>query len=109
MDMAKLIIMYPMPAGIEKFERPFNQEHSPLTVDNLDGKSYFVHSLIIESSPGNDLAPYHRIAEIHFSSIVELETWLNFPVGRKITEHAFEISTGGSSLLLAAEFEPHHA
>lgn len=106
MKAAKLILIYPKPSAIANFEDRFKQELVPLISESLDGKSYCIHSFIVESSPGNDLAPFHRIAEIYFPSIQELEAWLSFPAGRKITEHAFEISTGGSPLLLAAEFDP---
>jgi len=102
---AKLILMYPKPSIVSNLEDRFKQEHLPLIIDNLDGKSYLVHSFVVEPSPGNDLMPYHRIAEIYFASIVELEAWLGFPAGSCVIEHAFEIPTDGSPLLLAEEFE----
>jgi hypothetical protein len=54
---------------------------------------------------GKDQAPYHRIAEVYFPSMADLEACLNSPGGQETAGHAFEVSTGGAPLLLISEVE----
>ena len=102
---AKLIVMYPTPADAEVFEQRYAQEHVPMAVEKLAGKTRFVASLI-KSSPGREQAPFHRIAEVYFPSMQDLEACLNSPGGQETAQHdAVAISTGGAPLFLIAEVE----
>ncbi len=49
METAKLIVMYPTPADAEIFEQRYAQEHIPMAVEKLAGKTRFVASLIMSS------------------------------------------------------------
>ena len=104
MKAAKLIVMYPTPTDVAVFERRYEHEHVPMAVDKLAGKVRFDASLVT-SAPGNAQAPYHRIAEIYFSSMQDLEDCLNSPGGQETAAHAVEISSGGDPLFLIAEVE----
>ena len=104
MKTAKLIVMYPAPKDVEVFERRYEKEHVPLAVEKLTGKIRFDANLIT-SAPVEAKAPYHRIAEIYFSTMNDLEDCLNSPGGQETIAHAIEISSGGEPLILVAEVE----
>lgn len=104
MKTAKLIVMYPTPTDIDQFEHRYAEEHVPMAVEKLAGKTRFVASLI-KSSVGDEQAPFHRIAEVYFPSIEALETCLNSPGGQETAQHAVAISTGGTPVFLIAEVE----
>jgi uncharacterized protein (TIGR02118 family) len=104
MKAAKLIVMYPTPADVEVFEQRYAQEHVPMAVEKLAGKTRFVASLIM-ASVGQEQAPFHRIAEVYFPSMQDLQACLNSPGGQETAQHAVDISTGGTPLFLIAEVE----
>ncbi|WP_411725233.1 EthD family reductase [Methyloglobulus sp.] len=104
MKTAKLIVMYPTPTDVAIFERRYANEHVPMAVEKLAGKTRFVASLIT-SSPGNGQTPYHRIAEVYFPSMRDLEECLSSPGGQETAAHAVEISSGGAPVFLMAEAE----
>ncbi|PPK78004.1 uncharacterized protein (TIGR02118 family) [Methylobacter tundripaludum] len=101
---AKLIVMYPQPTNLDTFEQRYANEHVPMAVEKLAGKTRFVASLIT-GSPGNASAPFHRIAEVYFPSMQALEACLNSAGGQETAAHAVEISTGGAPVFLIAEVE----
>lgn len=104
MKAAKLIVMYPPPADLEIFERRYAEEHVPMAVEKLAGKTRFVATRVI-SGVGGKQAPYHRMAEVYFPSMDDLQACLNSPGGQETAAHAVEISSGGEPLLLIAEVE----
>ncbi len=104
MKTAKLIVMYPQPTDLEIFEQRYANEHVPMAVEKLAGKTRFVASLIT-SSVGGEPAPFHRIAEVYFPSMQALEACLQSAGGQETAGHAVEISTGGTPVFLMAEVE----
>lgn len=102
MKPTKLIVMYPQPTNLDEFEQRYANEHFPMAVDKLAGKTRFVASLVT-SSVGGHPAPFHRIAEIYFPSMQDLEDCLNSAGGQETAAHAVEISTGGMPTFLIAE------
>jgi uncharacterized protein (TIGR02118 family) len=56
---------------IESFERVHKNEHVPMAVEKLAGKTKIVASKIVGSPQGTP--PFHRIAEIHFPSMEALQ------------------------------------
>ena len=61
MKAVKLIVIYPTPTDVTLFERLYANEHVPMAVAKLAGKTRFVASLIT-SSPGKEQAPYHPVS-----------------------------------------------
>jgi uncharacterized protein (TIGR02118 family) len=104
MKSAKLIVMYPTPVDVDRFEQRYAQEHVPMAVEKLAGKTRFVASLI-KASVGQEKAPFHRIAEVYFPSMQDLDACLNSPGGQETAQYAVDISTGGAPLFLIAEVE----
>ncbi len=104
MTPAKMIVMYPPPTDVEAFEHRYANEHLPMVVAKLTGKTRFVASLITSSAGGNtNNTSFHRIAEIYFPSMQTLENCLNSVGGQETLAHSLEISTGGAPVFLIAE------
>jgi len=104
MKEAKFCVMYPMPANLEVFERRYAEEHVPMAVAKLSGKTRFVATRVI-SQLGREQAPYHRIAEVYFPSMAVLQACLDSPGGQATAAHAVEISSGGEPIFLITEVE----
>jgi uncharacterized protein (TIGR02118 family) len=68
---AKLIVIYPRPKDIEAFEHVYQNQHVPMAVDKLAGKTKIVASKIVGSPQG--APPFYRIAEIHFPTMEALQ------------------------------------
>ena len=62
MSDVKLIVMYPRPKDIEAFEKLYQDEHVPMAVEKLSGKTKFVATKVV-ATPGWDtpaVLPYRR-------------------------------------------------
>jgi len=81
MAAVKLIVIYPTPKDIDAFEKVYQEEHIPMAVQKLAGKTRLVATKAIASPQGTPA--FHRIAEIHFSSMDALQSCLNSPAGKK--------------------------
>jgi uncharacterized protein (TIGR02118 family) len=99
----KLMVIYPTPADVEAFEKVYQDEHVPIAVEKISGKTKIVASRVVGSPAGD--APYHRIAEVHFASMEDLERSAATSGTQETLAHAAEISTGGAPVLLIAEEE----
>jgi uncharacterized protein (TIGR02118 family) len=104
MKPAKMIIMYPQPTDLETFEYRYANEHIPMLVAKLAGKTRFVASLVTRCVGSEcESAPFHRVAEVYFPSMQALEACLYSTGGQETLEHSVEISTGGTPVFLTAE------
>jgi uncharacterized protein (TIGR02118 family) len=72
MAAAKLVVIYPVPTDRKQFERRYVEQHVPIAVDRLAGKTKIVATKVLSSAQGGS-APFHRIAEIHFPSMSALQ------------------------------------
>jgi uncharacterized protein (TIGR02118 family) len=99
----KLIVAYPPPTDTEAFEKVYNEEHVPLAVAKLDGKTKMVSTKIVGSPQG---APrFYRVAEVHFPSMSTLEACADSPGGQEVLRNAMSISSGGPPVIMIAEEE----
>jgi len=64
MAAVKLMVLYPPPKDVQAFERVYLDEHVPMAVKKLAGKTKLVATKV-QSSPQGKPA-FHRIAEVHF-------------------------------------------
>jgi uncharacterized protein (TIGR02118 family) len=103
MGNVKLIVIYPRPKDIESFERVYKNEHVPMAVAKLGGKTKIVASKIVGSPQGTP--PFHRIAEIHFPSMEALQACAASDGGKQTLANAVAISSGGAPIFLVAEEE----
>jgi uncharacterized protein (TIGR02118 family) len=99
----KLMVIYPRPKDVDVFEKVYQDEHAPLAVAKLDGKTKIVATKIIGSPQGT--APFYRIAEVYFPSMQALEACAASEGGKEALTHAVKISTGGTPIFLVAEEE----
>jgi uncharacterized protein (TIGR02118 family) len=99
----KLVVMYPRPIDIEAFEKIYDEEHVPMAVAKLAGKTKMVGTRILGSPQGTP--PFHRIAEVHFPSMEALEACTASDGGKQTIAHAVSISSGGAPTILVAEEE----
>ena len=98
---AKLIVIYPRPKDIEAFESVYQNEHVPLAVARLGGKTKIVASKVLDSPQG--VPPFHRIVEVHFPSLGALQECAASEGGKEALAHAVSISSGGTPVFLVAE------
>ena len=100
---AKLIVIYPRPTDFETFERVYRNQHVPMAVEKLAGKTKIVASKVTSSPQGEP--PFHRVAEIHFPTVEALQACAASDGGKQTIANAVAISSGGAPLFLAAEEE----
>jgi uncharacterized protein (TIGR02118 family) len=99
----KLMVIYPRPKDVDVLEKVYQDEHVPLAVAKLDGKTKIVATKILGSPQGT--APFYRIAEVYFPSMQALEACAASEGGKEALAHAVKISTGGTPIFLVAEEE----
>jgi len=100
---AKLVVIYPRPADIGVFEKLYQEEHVPMAVAKLGGKTKLVATKVLGSPQGTP--PVYRIAEVHFPSMEALNACAASDGGKETLAHAVAISSGGSPTFLVAEEE----
>jgi uncharacterized protein (TIGR02118 family) len=97
----KLVVIYPRPSDLDVFEKVYQEEHVPLAVAKLSGKTKIVATKILGSPQGTP--PFYRIAEVHFPSMQALEACAASDGGKEVLAHAVKISSGGPPVFLVAE------
>jgi uncharacterized protein (TIGR02118 family) len=100
---AKLIVIYPRPTDVEAFEKVYQNEHVPLAVAKLAGKTKMVATKVLGSPQGTP--PFYRIAEVYFPSMEALKACATSDGGKEALAHATKISSGGPPIFLVAEEE----
>jgi uncharacterized protein (TIGR02118 family) len=106
MSEVKFMVIYPTPTDIPAFEKRYQEEHVPMAVEKLGGKTRFIATKVLGSPQG--AAPIYRIAEVFFPSMAALEACAQSDGGKATLAHAVEISTGGAPVFLIAESETFH-
>ncbi len=97
----KLMAMYPTPKDVPTFERLYQDEHVPMAVKKLAGKTKLVATKVQGSPQGKPA--FYRIAEVHFPSLDALQACAASAGGKETLAHAAKISSGGPPVLLIAE------
>ena len=100
----KLVVMYPYPTDVDKFESDYVNEHLPLAKEKIPNVIRFVATKTI-ATPTGDTPAFYRIAELHFSSMESLKDALSSAGGQEAAGHAIAISSGGMPTFLIAEEE----
>ena len=102
---AKIVVLYPVPKDVAKFESDYTQEHAPMvTPKTFSGLSKFVASKIV-GTPDGSPPRFHRVAELHFPSLSALQAAAGSSSAKKAVDHAVSISSGGTPLFFVAEEE----
>ena len=103
MGNVKLVVIYPQPKDTDAFEKVYENEHVPLAVAKLGGKSKIVATKILSSPQGTP--PFYRVAEVYFPSMQALEECAASDGGKEALAHAVKISSGGTPIFFVAEEE----
>src|SRR6202035_5011485 len=99
----KLVVIYPRPKDVDVFEKIYQNEHVPLAVTKLGGKTKIVATKILSSPQGTP--PFYRVAEVYFPTMQALEECAASAGGQETLAHAAKISSGGPPIFLVAEEE----
>ncbi|HLH00102.1 MAG TPA: EthD family reductase [Bryobacteraceae bacterium] len=99
----KIVVIYPRPHDEAAFEKAYKDEHIPMVEQKLKGMTRLVLSKV-NSSPQGKVAAY-RIAEVHFSSLGDLQKCVESEAGQEVVAHATKISTGGPPIMLVCDEE----
>ena len=102
MAAVKLIVAYPTPTDIDAFEKVYIEDHVPMAIEKLAGKTKIVATKVI-GTPSGDPAPFYRIAEVHFPDMETLQACAGSEDGQATVQHAIDISSGGMPTILIAE------
>ena len=97
----KLVVIYPQPTDVEQFEKLYTEEHIPMAIEKLAGKTKLVATKVMDAPRGTPA--FYRIAEIHFPSLEALNACTASQAGQETIAHAESISTGGEPIFLVAE------
>lgn len=81
MKSVKLIVAYPQPRDVSAFERIYQQEHVPMAIANLHGKTKMVATRILQSPAGEP--QFYRVAEVYFHPWRCSSSARNLPEARK--------------------------
>jgi len=98
----KLLVIYPRPTDVERFEKLFLEEHIPLAIKNFADQTKIVATKVIGYL---DTQAVHRMTEVYFPSFEALNACTSSPAGQETIVHAEAISTGGKPIFLVAEEE----
>lgn len=101
MTSAKLIVAYPQPTDVEAFEKIYREEHVPMAIANLAGKTKIVATKILGSPQGQ--AAFYRVAEVHFPTMEALQRCAESEGGKATLANAAKISSGGPPVIMIAE------
>ena len=101
MKSVKLIVAYPQPTDASAFEKIYQQEHVPMAIANLHGKTKMVATKILQSPQGEP--QFYRIAEVHFPSMEVHQQCAASAGGKETLAHAAKISSGGPPVIMIAE------
>ena len=97
----KMIVAYPQPKDASAFERIYQQEHVPMAIAKLPGKTKMVATKVLQSPQGQP--QFYCIAEVHFPSMELLQQCAASGGGKETLAHAAKISSGGPPVIMIAE------
>src|SRR5579862_6761412 len=99
----KFVVIYPQPKDLETFEQVYQNEHVPMAVEKMAGKTKIVATKVVGSPQVP--SPIYRVAEVYFPSMEALQACAASKGGKETIAHAVAISTGGAPIMLVAEEE----
>ena len=101
MKSTKLIVAYPQPTDAAAFDIVYMNEHVPMAIAKLAGKTKIVATKVLASPQGTP--QFYCIAEVHFPSMEVLQQCAASDGGKETLAHAMKISSGGPPVMMIAE------
>jgi len=96
---AHLLVMYPVPADKDAFDRAYREEHLPYAGPRLEGATGVVTRKVI--GPAGAPETFHLISDVSFPSVETMKACAQSQGGREAIAHAASISSGGPPTLVA--------
>jgi uncharacterized protein (TIGR02118 family) len=100
---AKIMVMYPQPKDRDAFERAYSEEHIPMAAAIFKAAGATKAVLTKATGAPSGTPGFHRIAEIHFKSLADLQACAASKGGQDALAHAHKISNGGPPTVIIAE------
>jgi uncharacterized protein (TIGR02118 family) len=101
MKSVKLIVAYPQPKDVQEFDKVYQEEHVPMAVAKLAGKTKIVATKVLQSPQGEP--QFYCIVEVHFPNMDALQQCAQSAGGEETLAHAVKISSGGPPVVMIAE------
>jgi uncharacterized protein (TIGR02118 family) len=95
---AHLLILYPKPKDVAKFDRAYREEHLPYAGPRLVGATSVATQRIV--GPRFAPPPYHLMSDVSFPSLETLKACAASESGKEALAHAASISSGGAPMLM---------
>jgi hypothetical protein len=99
----KLVVIYPRPRHVDIFEKIYQDEHIPMAVAKLGGKTKIVATTILGSPQGTPLST--ALPKFIFRRCKLWRLARASEGGKEALAHAVKISSGGPPIFLVAEEE----
>jgi uncharacterized protein (TIGR02118 family) len=95
---AHLLVLYPHPKNVGKFDRAYREEHLPYAGSRLAGATSVITKRVV--GPGFSPPPYHLISDVSFPGIETLKECAGSNGGQEALTHAASISSGGAPTIV---------
>ena len=95
---AHLLILYPVPRDIAKFDRAYRDEHLPYAGPRLTGATGVKTQHVV--GPSFAPPPYHLMSDVSFPTLDALKACATSESGKEALAHAASISSGGTPMLI---------
>lgn len=96
--MAKLLVMYNQPADPAAFDEHYTSTHTPLAKKLPGLRDFKVSKEQINTPEGQ--APYHRIAELTFDSMADLQAAVSSPEGEAAVADFANFAGAGVTVMM---------
>ncbi len=96
--MAKLLVMYNRPADPSAFDEYYTATHTPLAKKLPGLRTFTVSNGQINAPEGQ--APYHRIAELTFDSMADLQAAVSSPEGEAAVADFANFAGAGVTVMM---------
>jgi uncharacterized protein (TIGR02118 family) len=97
--MVKLIVLFGQPQDASAFEDHWTSQHVPLVQKIPNVRQ--VESARVTGTPDGSEPPYHRIAELSFDSVDEMQAAVGAAEGQAAVGDLQNFATGGVTILVA--------
>jgi uncharacterized protein (TIGR02118 family) len=95
---AHLLILYPIPKDVAKFDCAYRQEHLPYAGPKLIGATGVATKRV--AGPNFAPPPYHLMSDVSFPTLDALKACAASESGKQALAHAASISSGGAPMLM---------
>ena len=95
---AHLLIVYPKPKDVAKFDRAYRDEHLPYAGPRLVGATGVTTQRVV--GPSFAPPPYHLMSDVSFPTLDALKACAASASGKEALAHAASISSGGAPMLM---------